>query len=83
MNFDDAALRKDVLARIEGESALDVEKLEVYLTQRYGLWNEGFLLAVCRPDGTAWFGLLPTHSRNRVTNASAVCAAMEQKLPSP
>ena len=69
------------LDRIAGESVLEVEKLENLLTQRYGLWNQAFLLVVCRPDGTAWYGLLPTHGRNRVTNAAAVCAAMERRLP--
>lgn len=80
--------REDIGHVLDAASTLDGDVLELALRGGSGagpqwLRSEGWLMVVCREDGTAWFGLPPTAAWNVVTNAALICAAMERMLPSP
>lgn len=77
------AFRAEMARRLAMQPAVSLEVLEQAFTQYGVLELADLLLVVCRPDGTAWFGLPPTLARNTVTNAPLFCAAMERLLPSP
>jgi hypothetical protein len=82
VRFDADAFRAEVARRLDAGSALDAATLESALTvEPKGLDSDGFLLVVCRGDGSAWFGLPPTRTHSPVTNASLICAAMDRMLP--
>ena len=45
-----------------------------------GLKTEGWLVVLCREDGSATYFLPPTKAFNRVTNAAFFCGALEARL---
>jgi hypothetical protein len=77
------AFRTEMARRLSMQATLSSKVLEEAFTQ-YGVRElADLLLVVCRPDGTASFGLPPTLAQNTVSNAPIFCAAMERMLPSP
>jgi hypothetical protein len=82
VDLDANALRSEVARRLDGGATLDAATLEKALTEDpAGLEGAAWMLVVCRQDGTASFGLLPTSARSPVTNAPLFCAAVERMLP--
>ncbi|HEX5043336.1 MAG TPA: hypothetical protein VFV75_10550 [Candidatus Polarisedimenticolaceae bacterium] len=79
--FDLASFRTELVRRLTMQPTLSLEALEKVLTDHGVRELADLLLVVCRPDGTAWFGLPPTLAQNTLTNAAVFCAAMERMLP--
>jgi hypothetical protein len=46
-----------------------------------GLKSEGWIVVVCREDGSSTYYLPPTRAHNRVVNADLFCGALEARLP--
>ena len=79
--FQPDAFRAEMARRLSMQATVSLEVLEQAFTQ-YGVRElADLLLVVCRPDGTASFGLPPTLAQNTLTNAPIFCAAMERMLP--
>lgn len=80
-DIDVEALAATVAARLAEATALDLETLEAALTVRPGGLDEtGWLLALCRQDGSARFWLPPTRAQARVINADGFCAELGRLL---
>ena len=84
IDLDVDAFLAEVGSRLDRVAVLDADALEdVIAEDPAGLRSQGWLMTVCREDGSARFGLLPTQARSSVTNAGAFCAAVETSLAIP
>ena len=81
IRFDPQAFLETVAQRLDRQAAVDAATVEEAVTLRpAGLESEGWVLVVCRPDGTADYGLPPTRARSRLTNADLFCAAADARV---
>jgi hypothetical protein len=79
--LDADAMLAEIGERLDDAAALDAAALEAAVADHpSGLGSQGWLLVVCRPDGSADYRLLPTKAVARVENADAFCAAVERQL---
>ena len=70
-----------VAARLGEAATLDLETLESAITVRpAGLDETGWLLTVCRQDGSAEFWLAPTKASAAVTDADRFCGELETRV---
>jgi hypothetical protein len=81
-------LREDIAHEFDVLSEVDARVLEWALlgggsSDPEWLRSQGWMMVVCREDGSAWFALPPTSAQSPVTNAPVFCAALERMLPSP
>ena len=79
--FDDDLFTAAVGEALDTQASLDLQTLERLLTERpQGLVSDGWLLVICREDGTADYFVPPTAAMCHVTNPEALCGAFEQAL---
>jgi hypothetical protein len=70
-----------LVEELESQGDAPEERLASWLSRpAVGLESEGWLVVVCRDDGTASYSVPPTKAANRVTNADLFCAALEARL---
>jgi hypothetical protein len=75
------AFLEEIARRLDRQATLDGPTLEKAITYRpSGFLSEGWILVVCRPDGSADFWLAPTQARAAVENAALFCAAVDSGL---
>lgn len=81
VRFDSEAFLEEVARRLDRQANLDLETLETAIAvYPAGLRSNGWILVVCRPDGTADYGVPSTRARSRVTNAALFCAAADSRI---
>ena len=79
VQFDSDAFVEKVAERLADERSLTTGALESALTQQPGgLASRGWLMIVCRDDGTATYGVPPAPSRNVVTNPGELCDVLRR-----
>jgi len=81
VELDSGAMLVEVGERLDDAAALDAASIESAVADHpAGLGSQGWLLVVCRADGSADYRLLPTKAVAKVENADAFCAAVERQL---
>jgi hypothetical protein len=84
ISADVAAMIDDLATTLDERSELTLDAIEEALTSRpAGLGPPGWILVVCRDDGTAHFWLPPTPANSPLTNADLFCAEAHRQLGSP
>jgi hypothetical protein len=81
IRFDPQTFLETVAQRLDRQAVVDAATVEEAITLRpAGLESEGWVLVVCRHDGTADYGLPPMRARSRLTNAALFCAAADARV---
>jgi hypothetical protein len=81
IDFDANAFLEEIAERLDETAAIDVASLERAVADYpAGLRSSGWLLALCRPDGSADYRLLPTKAVAPVESAAVFCTAVERRL---
>ena len=79
--FDAGAFLDEIARRLDRQVELDAATIEEAVVLRpAGLESEGWILAACRADGTAQYGVSSLRARSPVTNATLFCAAAESRI---
>ena len=81
VGVDAEGLVTDVANRLDAAATIDVQSVEEAVASHpVGLKGSGWLLAICRSDGSADYRPLPTMAVGSVQNAAVLCAAVEHQL---
>ncbi len=81
IRMDESAFMDEIATRLDKESSLDLVTLERLLTTGpAGFESEGWIQIICRPGGTALYGIVPTGVKTPLLNADLFCAAVDSQL---
>jgi len=66
---------------LDRHSGSHLERIEELMRRPpVGLRSEGWMIVLCREDGSATYFLPPTKAFHRVSNAAFFCGALEARL---
>jgi len=81
IDFDADAFLGEIAERLDEAATIDATSLERAVADYpAGLLSRGWLLTMCRPDGSADYRLLPTKAVAPLENAVVFCSAVERRL---